>query len=211
MSQHLAILGASGHGKVIADTAALNPKWQKISFFDDAWPDTDSEMPWPVVGKTNSLLQALDQFSGVVIGIGNNAIRQQKHNLLVEYNAPIVSIVHPRAYISPFVTLGVGTVAFACAVVNIHCSIGLSCIVNTAATIDHDCRLADFSHASPGSHLGGGVEVGERSWIGIGSSVKQCVIIGSDVVVGAGAAVVKSLPNNQVVAGVPAKLLSVDL
>lgn len=204
MIRHLAILGASGHGKVIADAAALDPAWQKISFFDDSWPDSISELPWPILGNTNSLLETLDEFSGVVIGIGDNALRQQKHHLLVKHAAPIVSIIHPKACISPFVDLGLGSVVFAHAVLNIHASTGLSCIVNTGATIDHDCQLGDFVHISPGAHLGGAVVVGDRGWVGIGSSVKQCISIGSDVVIGAGSAVVKSLENNQVVAGIPA-------
>ena len=207
MIEHLAIIGSSGHGKVIADTAALNPKWQKISFFDDAWPDMDCDLPWPVIGDTNILLENLSQYTGVVIGIGNNTIRQKKHNLLVKHKAPIVNIVHPQAYISSFTSIGCGSVVFAGAVINIHSSIGRSCIINTGATVDHDCKLADFVHVSPGANLGGLVEVGKKSWIGIGSSVKQCTVIGADVIVGAGSAVVKSVMSNQLVAGVPARAL----
>lgn len=207
MTHHLAILGASGHGKVIADAAALNSKWSKISFFDDAWPVVVENLPWPVIGNTNTLLETLDQFSGVVIGIGNNNIREQKHKLLAKHNAPIVSVIHPQACISPFAKIAEGSVVFALAVINIHASIGRSCIVNTGATIDHDCNLSDFVHISPGSHLGGMVSVGERSWLGIGSSVKQCITIGSDVVAGSGSSVVKSILDNQVVVGVPARPL----
>lgn len=207
MTKHLAILGASGHGKVIADAAALNPNWDRISFFDDAWPVTPDDLPWPVLGDTNALLETLDQFSGVVIGIGNNIIREQKHKLLVKHEASIVSIIHPRACISSLVDIGEGSVVLAHAVINIHAYIGCGCIINTGATIDHDCKLSDFVHISPGSHLGGMVEVGERSWLGIGSSVKQCIAIGSDVIVGAGSVVVKPVVNNQVVAGVPARPL----
>ena len=207
MIEHLAILGASGHGKVIADTAALNPKWQKISFFDDNWPDMDCDLPWPVIGDTYTLLENLGRYTGVVIGIGNNTIRQKKHDLLVEHKAPIVTVIHPQAYISSFTSIDCGSVVFAGAVININSSIGRGCIINTGATVDHDCKLADFVHISPGVNLGGSVEIGEKSWIGIGSSVKQCTIIGADVVVGAGSAVVKSLLGNQLVAGVPARTL----
>ena len=207
MIERLAILGASGHGKVVADTAALNPKWQEISFFDDAWSDMDCDSYWPVIGDTSILLENLGHYTGVVIGIGNNNIRQEKHDLLVEHKAPIVSVIHPQAYISSFTSIGCGSVVFAGAIINIHSSIGRSCIINTAATVDHDCELSDFVHVSPGANLGGSVEVGEKSWIGIGSSVKQCTIIGADVVVGAGSAVVKSVAGNQLVAGVPARTL----
>ena len=207
MTKHLAILGASGHGKVIADTATLDPKWDKISFFDDVWPFIPDGLPWPVIGNTNKLLETLDQFSGVVIGIGSNIIREQKHNLLVKHGALIVSVIHPQAFISPFANIGEGSVVFAQAVINIHAEIGRGCIVNSGATVDHDCKLSDFVHICPGSHLSGMVVVGERSWVGIGSSVKQCMTIGSNVVVGAGSSVVKPIVDNQVVVGVPARPL----
>ena len=59
----------------------------------------------------------------------------------------------------------------------------------------------------PGTHLAGGVHVGFRSIIGIGSAVKQNVSIGSDVTIGAGAAVVHDLPDSVTAVGVPARVL----
>lgn len=205
---HLAILGASGHGKVIADTASLDSHWKSISFFDDSYPNSPNVPPWDIIGNTASLLDKLDQFSGVIIGIGNNTIRQQKHELLASRHAPITKIIHPSAYISPYSKLSEGCVVFANAVINIHTTIGCSSIINTGATIDHDCKLADYTHISPGSHLAGNIQVGKYSWIGIGSSIRQGINIGENVIIGAGSTVVKNIPDHQVVAGTPAKLLT---
>lgn len=204
---HLAILGASGHGKVVADAASLDANWETISFFDDAWPHVGAKMPWPVVGNTQDLLETLDQFHGVVIGIGDNAIRQQKHELLLKNKAKIVSIVHPQAYISRYAVIAPGCVVFAQAVININAYVGSNTIINTGATIDHDCHLCGYVHVSPGANLAGGVSVGKGSWMGIGSSVKQGVKIGSNVIVGAGSVVIEPIPDGQIVAGVPAKKL----
>lgn len=201
----LAILGASGHGKVIADAALHGRIWKEVIFFDDAFRELPVNFPWPVLGDTNNLIENLSQFSGVIVGIGNNLIREKKYQLLINNNAPIVTVIHPQAYISPLAEVGDGCVVFAQAAINVHACIGYGCIVNTGATVDHDCKLSNFVHISPGSNLGGMVVVGERSWLGIGSSVKQGVKIGSDVVVGAGSSVVKSIIDNQVVVGVPAR------
>lgn len=92
------------------------------------------------------------------------------------------------------------------AVVNVDCRIGMGVIINTAASIDHDCVLEDAVHISPGARLAGGVCVGERSWVGIGASVKQLVEIGSGVTVGAGAVVVSNMPDDCVAVGVPARV-----
>ena len=204
---HLAILGASGHGKVVADTAILSFYWEKISFFDDAWTDLTNYLPWPILGDTQLLLNKLKEFSGVVVGIGDNVVRQEKYELLVSHNAPLATIVHPTAYISSHAQIGAGSVVFAQVAINIHANIGLGAIVNTGATIDHDCVLDDYVHISPGANLGGCVKVGRRSWTGIGSAVKQGITIGADVKTGAGSTIVQSVSDHQIVVGTPAKPL----
>ena len=88
---------------------------------------------------------------------------------------------------------------------NVDSRIGIGAIINTDATVDHDCVLGSAVHVSPGAHLAGGVCVGDRSWVGIGSAVRQLARIGSDVMVGAGAAVVADIPDGCVVTGVPAR------
>lgn len=201
----LAILGASGHGKVVADCAELCG-WESISFFDDAWPEKTGNGKWAVEGDTPLLMRRLAEFDGVLVAIGNNHIRKAKLRVLLEEGAPIPVLIHPSAVVSRYVEIGSGSVFFAGAVVNVDCRIGLGAIINTSASIDHDCELGDAVHISPGAHLAGGVRVGARSWVGIGASVRQLVQIGSDVTVGAGAAVVSDIPDSCVAVGVPARI-----
>lgn len=200
----LAILGASGHGKVVAD-AALAGGWDAIEFFDDAWPSLECVGPWPVLGSSAELLRMAGAVDGAVVAIGNNRVRLTKMRELRMKGVPLVSVVHPAAVISRYAAVGVGCVVFAGAVVNAFARLGEGCIVNTGATIDHDCELADGVHMSPGSNLGGGVVVGEATWIGIGACVRHYVSIGSDVIVGAGAAVVDDVAPGATVVGVPAR------
>jgi sugar O-acyltransferase (sialic acid O-acetyltransferase NeuD family) len=203
--KRLAILGASGHGKVVAEIAELNG-WDVV-FFDDAFPSVTCLAHWAVVGNTQDLLQKLSEFEGCFVAIGNNRFRLDKQKMLMEKGAIFPALIHPTAVVSRYAKIGAGSVVMAGAIINPFAQINQACIVNTAATIDHDCVLAIGVHISPGANLAGAVTVCECSWIGIGASVKQCLQIGSNVVVGAGAAVVSDVADNLTVVGVPAKTL----
>lgn len=200
----LAILGASGHGKVLADIAELTG-WEKIVFFDDAWPEKKNNGAWQVIGDTQKLLDNLKGYEGVIVAIGNNKIRQKKLQELTSAGAEIITLIHPSATVSKYTLIGLGSVVVAGAVINPDCNIGSGVIINTCSSVGHDCTLGDAVHICPGARLAGGSEVNERAWIGVGSSVRQLIRIGSDAIVGAGAAVVQDVLPNITVVGVPAK------
>lgn len=202
----LAVLGASGHGKVVADTAECCG-WERIEFFDDAWPGLLKNGAWEVVGDTATLLATLDKYDGVVVAIGNNKIRQAKLAQLKALGASLATLLHPAATCSQYATVGEGSVVFAAAVINADANIGSGAILNTGCSVDHDCVLGTCVHISPGVRLAGGVTVQELTWVGIGASVRQLVNIGSQVMIAAGAVVVTDVPNNVTVAGVPARIL----
>jgi sugar O-acyltransferase (sialic acid O-acetyltransferase NeuD family) len=199
----LAILGASGHGKVVADVA-LAAGWRQVVFFDDAWPERSRNGHWDIAGPSSRLLADLPAFDGVIVAIGHNATRWDKHRWLCEAGANLVTLVHPTATVSRFARIGAGSVLMAGAVVNVDAELGEASIVNTGATIDHDGRLGHGVHASPGVHLAGDVVVGALSWLGIGSMVREGVRIGQGVTVGAGAVVVRDVADGLTVIGVPA-------
>lgn len=201
----LAILGASGHGKVVAD-AAEQAGWQSIIFFDDAWPGIHNNGPWTVEGNTEALLKMLKDFDGAVVAIGNNRIRSAKQTELVAAGGRMATIVHPSAAVSAHAYLNAGSVVFANAVINACATVGAGVIVNTGAVVEHDCVIGDFAHVSPNAVLTGGVALGQLAWVGACASVKQSIGLGDASIVGMGAVVTKDVPPGVTVVGNPAKL-----
>lgn len=204
--KRLAILGASGHGKVIADAALLSG-FDDVVFFDDAWPKLAANGRWQVVGDSAQLLSRCREFDGVIVAIGNNSVRASKSIALMDAGAMLTTVVHPSAVISPFAVIGSGSFIAAGAIVQVDATVGRFCIVNTNAVVEHDCALGEAVHISPGAMLAGAVTVGDRSWVGIGACARQLVRIGSDVVVGAGAVVIRSISDSCTVVGNPARPL----
>ncbi|WMN61170.1 acetyltransferase [Pseudoalteromonas xiamenensis] len=207
MTKKLAILGASGHGKVVAEIAELCG--YSVEFFDDAYPSKRTLEHWPVLGDTEALLRLVSEYSGVAVGIGNNTIRQQKFMLLLEKGINCPVLVHPLASISHYSHLALGTVVMSGATINPFVEIGKGVIINTNATIDHDCVIGDYAHVCPGVSIGGGCSVERSTWIGIGSAVKQDIKIGESSIIGAGSVVVRDIQAGVTAFGNPAKVRKV--
>ncbi|WP_322522350.1 acetyltransferase [Guyparkeria halophila] len=200
----LAILGASGHGKVVADTARA-AGWSDVTFFDDAWVGKRFVTHHPIVGDAAALFRSVAEFDGVIVAIGNNRVRLDKTRALFDAGAKLVSVVHPASVVSELSAIQEGSVVMAGAVVQADARLGIACIVNTNASVDHDCELADGVHICPGVAISGDVVGGECAWFGVGASVRQGLRIGADAVIGAGAAVVKDVEAGTTVVGVPAR------
>ena len=200
----LALLGASGHGRVVAD-AAFATGFTEVFFFDDAWPAKSTCGPWGVSGSTADLLADGSHHDAVIVAIGDNRIRLSKAEQLETSGVRLSRVVHPSSMVSRHAEVHDGVVVLAGAIVNIGAQIGFSAIVNSGAIVEHDCRLEKGVHVSPGAVLAGGVAVGARTWIGAGAIVKEGVVIGSDVTVGAGAVVIRDVPDGVTVVGVPAR------
>ncbi|WP_433745229.1 acetyltransferase [Falsibacillus pallidus] len=203
MKNKLLIIGASGHGKVVADIALKMNKWQSIAFLDDD-KSIKSSIGIEVIGTSDDVFTHIDEYE-IFVGIGNNATRQRIHENLETVGASIPVLIHPNSVIGNQVEIGNGTALMAGAVVNCCTKIGKSCIVNTGSTIDHDNCIEDFVHISPGAHLAGTVKVGKCSWLGIGSVVSNNITITNGCKVGAGSVVVKDITEPGVYVGVPVR------
>ncbi|NLZ95046.1 MAG: acetyltransferase [Bacteroidales bacterium] len=203
MRDKLIIIGASGHGKVVADIAIKMNKWKSIAFLDDD-ESINTSMGLEVIGKTTDAFTYKDE-ADFFVAIGNNAVREKVQENLMEKGLNVASLIHPSAVIGTDVEIGIGTAVMAGVIVNSSTRIGKGCIINTSSSLDHDNVIEDYVHISPGASLAGTVRVGKGSWLGIGSVVSNNVNICSGCKVGAGAVVVKDITESGTYVGVPVK------
>jgi sugar O-acyltransferase (sialic acid O-acetyltransferase NeuD family) len=204
----LLIIGASGHGRVVADIAMKMNRWQEIAFLDDD-ENIQSPMLIEIIGKSNDAFSYINDYD-IFVAIGNNQTRKKIQTQLEMAGANISTLIHPSAIFGEKVEVGVGTVVMAGVVINCCSSIGEGCIVNTGAVIDHDNVIEDYVHISPGVHLAGTVKVGKETWLGIGSVVSNNINICNGCIIGAGAVVVRDITVPGTYVGVPSRRINND-
>lgn len=198
MAKDVIIIGAGGHGKVIADIISASGD-NVVGFLDDNTHGT--VFGYPVMGKVNDCTKHLEKY--FIIAIGDNKTRKkiaEKYSDLKYYTA-----IHPTAVLCCDAVVGEGSCVMANAVINASAVIGKHCIINTHSTVEHDNKINDFVHISPGAVLCGGVSVGECTHIGANVAVRNYISVTDNCVVGVGAAVVKDINEAGVYMGVPAK------
>jgi sugar O-acyltransferase (sialic acid O-acetyltransferase NeuD family) len=198
----LAIIGAGGHAVSVANVA-LSAGFT-ISHFIDKNKQGLYLFGHRIIGHLNELDNA-ENFS-FAIAVGDNAVRERiyKDLVLAMPNLHFPPLVH-SSVISFVAEIGEGTVVMPKAIIGPNSKVGKFCLINTQASLDHDCVMFDFSSLAPAAVTGGTVTIGLRSAVSIGAIIKQGLIIGDDCVVGANSYLNKDLPNNQVAYGTPAK------
>ena len=203
------VYGAGGHGKVVADMLLANCQSGFWGFVDDRADSAGTRvLGFPVLGNAEWLshVASMERIC-VALGVGENRVRRKLAERCVAQGCEILTLVHPRAVISPSAALGAGSVVMAGAVVNPCARVGKGGIVNTGAVVEHDVVVEDYVHLSPNASLGGNARVGEGSHIGLGATVLPGVTVGSFVTVGAGAVVTRNTPDKVVLVGIPARVL----
>lgn len=204
----LAIWGASGHAKVVADIVKAAGEFDLLGFLEDSVDGSiakESFLGLPVFGGSDQIgeLRSVG-IDALLVGFGDCRKRMHVAKSIKSAGFQLATAVHPSAVVAPDVSVGEGTVIAAGVVVNPGVSVGTNVILNTSCSVDHDCHIGDGAHICPGVRLAGSVEVGKAVWIGIGSIIRDGVTIGSGSYIGAGSLVLKDIPSGVLAYGSPA-------
>jgi sugar O-acyltransferase (sialic acid O-acetyltransferase NeuD family) len=143
------------------------------------------------------------------IALGDNEGRAATHAELARTHpmARFPRVIHASAVVSALSSVGEGTVVMPGAVIGPNTKVGRFCILNTRASIDHDCVMDDYASLAPGVTTGGKVRIGSRTAISIGAVIKHNVTVGDDCVIGASSYLNADLVSNHVAFGIPARVV----
>lgn len=193
------IIGAGGHGSVVADIAKLCRK-QAILFYDDT---VEKQNGWFASCFVQGALADLPETFEGIIAIGDNAARKRISERFT--GASWRTLVHPGAVVADNVSLGIGTVICAGAIIQPGAVIGDHCLINTAAVVEHGARIGNYAHVASSAIVCGEVIVDEGAFVGAGAVVLPKLEVKAWSTIGAGAVVTSDVPAGKIVFGNPAR------
>lgn len=215
MTKEILVYGAGGFGREVAWLVEScnegHTLYNMIGFIDDAPLIQDQRLNgFPVL----SFDRALSAHPGsiVVRAIGSPHISQMIMERCRMSGFIFDSIIHPRVEYSKWIEIGVGAVICAGSILTTNIQLGQYVQINLGCTIGHDVQMGDYTTLAPGVHVSGWVHIGKRVYIGTGAVIlngtqEEPLLIGDDVIIGAGACVTRSISAGLTVVGVPAEVI----
>ncbi len=204
----VALIGYSEHALVVADTLQ-QVGYDIIGYFEkEVAASNPFQLNYLGYEKEYDFSKNISDIH-VFPAIGDNISRKNSMNFLLRKSLLIATAISPKANISNNVKIDAGTLICQGSCINPLVTIGKGVIINTAAIVEHECIISNFTHIAPGAVLAGNVFVGENSFIGANATIKQGITIGKNVIIGAGSVVLKNVSDNEIWVGNPARKIKV--
>ncbi|MDF2529665.1 MAG: acyltransferase [Gammaproteobacteria bacterium] len=207
----LIVLGAGGHAKVLLDLLEKLAQFDVIGLAECAPARFGQQLLNKTIFDESNILDKYPagQYELVngIGSIGPGEARQKIYEFYKSkhYRFPVIS--HPLAVVSKHAQLAEGVQIMAGVVIQAGTDVGENTVINSSASIDHDCKIGQHVHIAPGVVVSGGVEIGRGCHIGVGAVIIQGVKIGENSLIAAGSVVVKDVPAYSKVMGVPGRIV----
>ena len=191
------VLGAGGHAGVVIDL--LKALGCSVLGVSDCAASASGSGPLgvDVLGDDQEVMEMnpSDIYLAMGVGsVGRDCSRTALYQKFVKKKFVFPPLLHPSSIVSRYSEIGNGSQVMAGAVVQTSVCVGVNCIINTHASVDHDCHIGNGVHIAPGVVLSGGVCVGNDVHVGTGARIIQSINIAHGAVVGAGVIVLKDVP-----------------
>jgi sugar O-acyltransferase (sialic acid O-acetyltransferase NeuD family) len=210
-ASRVVVVGAAGHGLVVADAILANSDFTLIGFIDEDSARSENLGIAPIIGRNRDLPRLIGKLgiNAVVVAIGDNWVRREvteKIRNLVPQDIAFPSVVHPAATIGSKARIGAASVVLAGAVIGPGAVLGKGCLVNTGACLDHHGWMDDYASLAQGATLGGAVTLGAGVAVSIGAKISHGKMVGEWSVVAPGAVVLDDVPQGVLSCGIPASV-----
>jgi sugar O-acyltransferase (sialic acid O-acetyltransferase NeuD family) len=209
--KNIVLIGGGNQAHYTIDIIEKEGKYNIVGIIDSIHDVDSDRFGYKIIGRQENISQIIKEYNveGGVISIGDNWSRYYVYNQIKELapDLEFVNAIHPSIVIGNNVTLGKGIVAMAGCIFNPKSFIGNFTFFATGAQVEHDNYIDDFSSISAGSITGGYVKLGKYSAVTLGVTIIDRVEIGENTVIGSGSLVIKSIPNDVLAYGNPAKII----
>lgn len=164
MNRKLLIVGAGGHGQVVAEVAQTCG-YNKIAFIDD-----NNEL---AIGKIADLEMLKAEYDDAFVSIGNNLLRKELLQKLKQIGYTVPTLIHPTAYVSESAEIGYGTIVEPKAIVNANAVVREGCIISVGSIVDHNAEIGSYCHINAGAIAKAGATVTDSSKVDAGEIVSE--------------------------------------
>jgi len=200
--KHLLIVGTGGQGKVVLD--CVESKYEKITFMTNDL-NAQKVKNYPIIFEQETEFEyILENFDELIVAIGDNNIRLKLTEKYISAGIKLATVIHPNASVSKFAAINCGIVICANTAIGPFAELGKANVVSISGIVAHDCKFDDGVRILPNAVVAGTCTIGKNTWVCIGANINNDIKIGKNSVVGAGAVVLKDIPDNVLVAGIPA-------
>ena len=204
MTLPVIVLGGGGHAKVLIDTL-YSMSVPVLGVVDpDAGKHDQLILGVPVIGNDDFISNYSPTDIQLVNGLGSTkttAKRRQIYDKFKNLGYTFASVIHSAAIVSEYVNKSAGIQVLAGAVIQPGVSLGENTIINTKASVDHDCNIGSHVHLAPGVTISGEVKIEDGTHVGTGAVIIQGVKIGQGCLIGAGAVILSDVPSGKTVVG----------